>query len=75
MSMRDKVHHYLGDLDDELAAALLAPGASEAELAEAAHWLEGDIEDMEQGKGEPSSRAVRDVIYLVSRARADEDVE
>ena len=73
MPMRERVCHYLGDLDDELVAKIIATGASEAELAEAAHWLRGDIEEMEQAKGEPSSRAVRDVIYLVSRVQPEEE--
>ena len=74
MPMREKVRQYLGELDDEVVAKVIATGASEAELAEAAHWIEGDNEEMEQEKGEPSSRRVREVIYLVSKVRDEEDL-
>lgn len=67
----DEILSVLGPVDDELAAELLATGASGAELREAWNWLNSDEALMGQGRPLPGSR----IAELIDLLEADDDSE
>jgi len=52
----DDIVSVLGSIDDDLAAGLIATGASVDELREAWHWLNNDEAMMGEGRPLPDSR-------------------
>lgn len=62
----DEVRRLVGDVDDLVASAILATGASEAEIGEAVAWLRADEEI--EGRAPRSGGRVGSVQLILERA-------
>lgn len=71
---REAIHRVLGPVDDDLAAQLLATGASEEELLEAWAWVSSDEALVNEQRPFPTGRAA-EVAELLSALQADMDEE
>ena len=65
----DDIVSVLGSIDDDLAAGLIATGASVDELREAWHWLSNDEAMIGEGRPLPDSR----VGQLIDLLEPDDD--
>jgi hypothetical protein len=61
---RDEIVHLVGDADDSVVTAILATGASYAEIEEAVEWAAGDAELLAKAGHtlEPAAQAVYDIL-------------
>jgi hypothetical protein len=65
----DDIHSILGDIEDAKAAAILATGASRAELEEAYLYAQGEGDKVDRA-GHPLTGVVADLYEILT---ADED--
>lgn len=67
----DDVVAVLGPVDQDLAAELIATGASVAELREAFNWLNNDEALMGEGRPFPGTR----IAALIEMLEPEEDLD
>jgi hypothetical protein len=67
----DDVVAVLGPVDQDLAAELIATGASVAELREAFNWLNNDEALMGEGRPLPGTR----IAALIEMLEPEEDLD
>jgi hypothetical protein len=60
---RADLHHFLGDMDDETAVAILGLEPSVAQVEEACIWLSGDDEALAQER--PPDAVVAQILELI----------
>lgn len=72
---RDAIERVLGPTDDDVAAALVATGATEEELREAHAWLTSDEAMINEFRSLPKGRAaeVADLLARLDEAAMDEE--
>jgi uncharacterized protein (DUF433 family) len=71
---RNDVTTMLGELGDDVAAEIIATGATPEELAEAHAWLANDEPLMNAGRPLPSGRVAR-VVDIVAAINEEEEQE
>jgi hypothetical protein len=71
---RNDVTTMLGELGDDVAAEIIATGATPEELAEAHAWLANDEPLMNAGGPLPSGRVAR-VVDIVAAINEEEEQE
>ena len=71
---RQDIHRIVGDVDDETATAIMATGASPAQLEEAIHWASGESDAMGHER-KPLSGTVAALYDILNATRdfADND--
>jgi len=67
----DDIVAVLGPVDQDLAAELIATGASAAELREAFNWLNNDEALMGEGRPLPGTR----IAALIEMLEPEEDLD
>jgi len=67
----DDIVAVLGPIDQDLAAELIATGASVAELREAFNWLNNDEALMGEGRPLPGTR----IASLIEMLEPEEDLD
>lgn len=67
----DDIVAVLGPVDQDLAAELIATGASAAELREAFNWLNNDEALMGEGRPLPGTR----IASLIEMLEPEEDLD
>ena len=75
MLTRDAISRVLGPVDDNLAAELVATGATERELSEAHAWLISDEALINEGQHLPTGRLAEliDILRDLEAPASDEE--
>jgi hypothetical protein len=75
MLTKDAIARVLGPVDEDLAAQLVATGATEAELLEAHAWLISDEALINEGQHLPTGRVAEliDILRVLDAAAAEDD--
>jgi hypothetical protein len=75
MLTKDAIARVLGPVDEDLAAQLVATGATEAELLEAHAWLISDEALINEGQHLPTGRVAEliDILRVLDAPATEED--
>jgi hypothetical protein len=75
MLTKDAITRVLGPVDEDLAAQLVATGATEAELLEAHAWLISDEALINEGQHLPTGRVAEliDILRVLDALASEEE--